>query len=146
MSERRAFFVAMGLLLLIPGIAGPTIGFLGIDGLAALFRIEGGTSAAPALRNHLRAIGWMFFSLVPLVVWSLRDLRPRAGAFRIVMGCAFLAGFARLTGRLVDGSTGVLPMALMIIELVVLPALLWWHSRLLRAEPATAARRPMPTP
>jgi hypothetical protein len=75
----------------------------------------------------------MFVVVVPLVIWSLRRMRERAGAFRIVFGCAFLAGFARLTGILVDGSPGLAPTIFIGIELVAIPALLLWHARLLQA-------------
>jgi hypothetical protein len=66
------------------------------------------------------------------VIWSLRDMKQRAGAFRIIIACAFVAGFARLTGYLVDGWPGVIPIGIMVIELAVMPALLLWHQRLLR--------------
>jgi hypothetical protein len=70
---------------------------------------------------------------VLLVAWSLAALRERAAVFRIVVGCAFVAGFARLTGWLVEGYPGLVPIGLMAVELVGMPVLLVWHARLVRA-------------
>jgi hypothetical protein len=130
--ELRAFYGVVGLILLIPSVAGLAGAFGGIEGLARLFGVEDPIVLAPLLRNNLRAICCAFFSWVPLVVWSLASLPERAGAFRIVAGCAFLAGFARLTGWLVEGYPGVVPVGIMTIELGVIPVLLLWHARLVR--------------
>jgi len=75
---------------------------------------------------------------VPLIAWSLARLSERATVFRIVVGCAFLAGFARLTGWLVDGYPGAVPAMLMVTELVGMPALLAWHTHLVRLERASS--------
>jgi hypothetical protein len=89
-------------------------------------------AVSPLLRNNVRAVCCAFFSWVPLVVWSLAALPERAGAFRIVVGCGFLTGFARLTGWLVEGYPGVVPVGFMMLELGVTPILLLWHARLVR--------------
>jgi len=133
MTELRAFQTSVGAVLVIPGIAGPVGGFLGIPTLAKLLQADA-PIIPPSLHNSLRAIVWMFFALVPIVVWSLRaaHLRERAGAFQAVVGCAFVAGFARMTGYAVDGWPGIIPVGLMTIELAGMPALLLWHRRLVR--------------
>jgi uncharacterized protein DUF4345 len=77
-------------------------------------------------------VTWMFFAFVPLVLWSFLRLKERAGCFRIIIGCAFVAGFARLTGYLVDGWPGFIPISILCIELGVMPILLLWHRRLIR--------------
>src|SRR5205823_6475148 len=69
---------------------------------------------------------------VPLVIWALAALPDRAGAFRIAFGCAFVAGFARLTGYVVEGYPGVAPVVFMTLELAAMPMLLLWHARLVR--------------
>jgi hypothetical protein len=95
------------------------------------------------VRNNFRAICFMFFAYVPLLLWTLAALPERATPFRIVIGCAFLAGFARLTGYLVDGYPGVVPVVFMALELAAMPLLLLWHARLVRLvreSPTSSAR------
>ena len=131
-SELRAFHWVVGSILLIPLVGGLVGGFGGLEGLAYLFAVDAPMVVSATLRNSLRAICIGFFAWVPLAIWSLTKLRERAGAFRILVGCGFLAGFARLTGWLVDGYPGVLVVGIMIIELVGMPLLLLWHGRLVR--------------
>jgi len=130
--ELRLFRVCVGLVLLIPAIVGPVTGFLGVNALARLLQADP-PSLAPSIHNSLRAVCWMFFAIVPVTIWSIRSLERGATVFRIIIGCAFVAGFARLTGCLVDGFPGVLPVVIMSIELGVMPLLFVWHRRLLRA-------------
>lgn len=131
--EMRLFWIAVMALLAIPLTAGPIGAFGGLEGLAALFRQRGEIVAPPGLRNNLRAIAWMFVPAAPVIIWSLRSLEARAGAFRIVAGCAVLAGFARITGWIVDGAPGVAPTVIICLELGYLPLLLLWHARIVRA-------------
>jgi hypothetical protein len=144
-SELRAFQGIVGIVLLIPLFAGGTGAFGGLEGMAHLFFVDPAMVIAPLLRNNFRAICCAFLSWVPLVVWSLAALGERAAVFRVIGGCAFLAGWARLTGWLVEGYPGAVPAGMMAIELVGMPVLLLWHARLVRASaPSTeaAARRP----
>jgi hypothetical protein len=101
--------------------------------MARLFGVDDQIVLSPLLRNNVRAVFFMFFVWVPLVIWTLAALPERAGAFRIAFGCGFLAGLARLTGYLVDGYPGLAPVVLMTLELVGVPILLLWHARLVRA-------------
>lgn len=137
--ELRLFQAVVGLVLLIPLVAGPVGAFGGLEGLAALFGVDGPIGLAPSLRNHLRAICWMFFGYVPLVAWSLGAPVERAAVFRIVIVVAALAGLARQTGALVDGPPGAVAVALRMLEFFFMPALLLWHTRLVRR-----LRRPRP--
>lgn len=132
-AELRAFYLVVGAVLLIPLLVGPIGAFGGLEGLARLFGVEPEIVMAPALRDHLRAVTWMFLGYVPLAIWSLRSRQERAGAFRIILAFAFLAGFARLTGWLVDGFPGPIPLVIMGIELAGMPILFAWHRRLLRS-------------
>jgi hypothetical protein len=144
--ELRLFYGVVGLILLIPSVAGLVGAFGGLEGIAYLFGVEEPIVISTLLRSNLRAVCCAFFSWVPLVVWSLVALPERAGAFRIIVGCGFLAGFARLTGWLVEGYPGVVPVGIMAIELGVMPILLLWHARLVRlarwnkGQPPTATR------
>jgi hypothetical protein len=129
-AELRAFRGVVGLVLLIPLIGGLVGAFGGLEGMARLFRVDPEIVVAPTLRNNFRAICCAFVSWVPIVIWSLAALPERAAVFRIVVGCAFVAGFARLTGWLVEGYPGGVAVGIMAIELAGMPVLLLWHARL----------------
>ena len=131
-SEVRAFYGVMGVLLLIPAVAGLVGAFGGISGMSQLFGAAPEHSVHPVISNNFHAVCFAFFSWVPLLVWSLQSLADRAAVFRIIVGCAFLTGFARLTGWLVEGYPGAIPAILMGLELTGMPALLLWHGRLVR--------------
>jgi hypothetical protein len=131
-SELRAFHAVVGLVLLIPLFGGLAGAFGGLAGMARLFGADPELVVAPVLRNNFRAICGAFVSWVPLVLWSLASLRERAAVFRIVVACAFLAGFARLTGWIVEGAPGPIAAAIMTIELAGMPLLWLWHARLVR--------------
>lgn len=130
--EMTAFRAVIGIILFIPLTVGLAGAFGGLEGMARLFGVQGQIVVPAGLRSNFRAISFMFFMTAPLVIWTLAAFTPRAGAFRIVFGCAFLAGFARLTGYLMDGSPGIIPAILMILEFVLMPILLLWHARLAR--------------
>jgi hypothetical protein len=130
--ELRAFYAVVGLLLLVPLVGGLAGAFGGVEGMARLFGVDDPIVLAPLLQNNFRAVCCAFFSWVPLVVWSLAALPERAGAFRIIVGCGFLTGLARLTGHLVDGYPGLVPVVFLALELGGMPILLLWHARLVR--------------
>ena len=130
--ELRAFYGVVGAILVIPLVVGLVGAFGGLEGIALLFGVDRQIVISTSLRNSLRAICFMFFALVPLMIWTLAALSERAVAFRIIVVCGFLAGFARLTGYLVEGYPGVMPMMLMTIELAGMPILLMWHLRIVR--------------
>src|SRR5207249_10736967 len=105
-KEVRAFKAVVIAITLIPLIAGAVGAFGGLEGFAALFHEDRHAVLAPGLRNHLRAISWMFLAIAPTLWWTLGALRERRQTFRIVVGFAMLAGFARITGMVVDGYPG----------------------------------------
>ena len=131
-SELRAFYGVIGVVLLIPLVGGLVGAFGGLGGMARLFGTDSKIVISPVLKNNFRAICCAFVAWVPLVIWSLAALVERAGAFRIIVGCAFLAGFARLTGWVCEGYPGIVPAEIMAIELGLMPILLLWHAMLVR--------------
>jgi hypothetical protein len=129
-AELSAFWAVTALVLLIPLVVGAAGSLGGLEGLAALFRLDERLVVPASLRNSLRAICWMFFALPAIVVWTLRSLVERAWGFRIVTGFAAAAGLVRLVGWRIDGDPGTVPIVFTVLELVLLPACLVWHWRL----------------
>ena len=131
-DELRMFHTVVGVVLLIPLVGGLVGTFGGLAGMARLFGTDSEMTISPVLRSNFRAICSAFLSWVPLLLWTMARPVERAGAFRIIVGCAFLAGLGRLTGWIVEGYPGFIPVLLMIIELVVMPTVLIWHAGLLQ--------------
>jgi len=138
-TETRAVRTVVYAVLLIPLIAGTVAAYGGLEGFAALFHESRTVVLAPALRDHVRAITWMFALLAPLVWWTVQDLAARATPFRLIMGWAAAAGIVRIVGMIVDGYAGVLACIFTGMELVLLPILIVWHARLVRRTLAAAA-------
>jgi hypothetical protein len=132
MTQEKAFKAVVIAITLIPFTAGLVGAFGGVEGLCALFGEDRHVVLAPGIRNHLRAICWVFFVLAPTLWWTLGNLRERAQTFRIVVGFTALAGFARITGIVVDGNPGPPAIIFMTMELVALPLVLVWHARLVK--------------
>jgi hypothetical protein len=126
-------------------VAGLVGAFGGPKALAYLFGADDESVISPSLANNFRAVCFAFFSWTPLMIWSLAVLPERAAVFRIIVACAFLTGFARMTGWMADGYPGFIPAALMTLELSGMPLLLLWHARVVRilrtehAQPAVPA-------
>jgi len=131
-GELRAFRVLTCAILLIPLVVGLVGAFGGLEGLAALFAEDRRVELAPAIRDHLRAVCWMFFGLVPLVGWTLVKPVERAMPFRIVVAVAIAAGVVRVIGAIVDGNPGLIAFVFAAMELGVLPVVLIWHSSIVR--------------
>jgi hypothetical protein len=132
-AERGTFHAVVGVVLLLPLVAGLVGAFGGMGGMARLFGVDEPLVAPPLLRNNFRAIAAAFASWAPLVVWSLAAPAERAAVFRIIVGFGFVAGLARATGWWAEGDPGPIAAGIMAIELVGMPLLLLWHARLVRA-------------
>lgn len=130
-AERRAFHAVVGVVLLLPLVAGLVGAFGGIEGMAWLFGVDDPLVVPPLLRNNFRAISAAFASWFPLVVWSLAAPAARAAVFRIIVGFGFVAGLARATGWWSEGDPGPIAAGILAIELIGMPLLLLWHARLL---------------
>ncbi len=114
-----------GLLILVGaiGVAGGGIGVvLGPVTGAAPQQIS------PSTSSEYRFLSGVWFSLGCVLWWSLRQPVARRAVTRIVVICGIAGGVGRLVSLLIDGWPGPFIVAL-VVELVVLPALLWWHSR-----------------
>ena len=130
-SEVRLFKLVLIAVTLIPLVVGPVAGVFGLEGFAALFGDDDPIVVSAGLRNHLRAIVWMFLALAAAMWWMLGDIVARGTGLRIVLGFAIAAGVMRLIGRFVDGSPGPIATAIMAIEFLLV-LVLFWHVRLVR--------------
>ena len=85
----------------------------------------------PVLDSQNRFYGTIFMGYGVLLFLCATDLRKYALLFRILGGFIFLGGIARLISAALHGLPTSPVVGLIIIELVVVPLLLWWHSKVL---------------
>ncbi len=70
-----------------------------------------------------------------LIWWSLRRPEQRADVTRAILAIASLGGVARLVSAAVTGWPHPVFIGALVLEVVVVPLVIWWHVR-------TFARRP----
>jgi hypothetical protein len=87
--------------------------------------------ADPALDSQARFYGAAFMGYGATLYVSLTDLARYAAVFRIVGGFLVLGGLARLLSVALSGVPGPPILALIGVELGLVPLVLWWHSRVL---------------
>ncbi|MFG2053283.1 DUF4345 domain-containing protein [Micromonospora sp. NPDC048930] len=127
---------ALGTVPVVSGLAGLLIG--------PAF-IPGGTSTPVSVDNNYRFIDAYWLAAGVAIWWSLFRLEERAIVTRAILVIAVVGGFGRLMSVLAVGwPTPVFGTAL-VLELVALPLVVWWHARVVRAagrhrEPATEAQ------
>jgi hypothetical protein len=108
-----------------------------IGGLAGAV---GGASALPGNRDRLdastdsefRFLSAAWFAIAPLIWSILPDAERRPAQLRIVGGGIVLGGVARLRGWRRAGRPHPVMVAGAALELVGIPALLAWHTRVVR--------------
>jgi hypothetical protein len=85
----------------------------------------------PVLDSQARFYGAAFMGYGAALYVSLTDLVRYAPVFRIVGGFLVLGGLARLLSLALSGVPGSPILALIGVELGLVPIILWWHSRVL---------------
>ncbi len=85
----------------------------------------------PVLDSQNRFYGTIFMGYGVLLLLCATDPRKYALLFRILGGFIFLGGIARLISAALHGLPAPPVVGLIVIELVGVPLLLWWHSKVL---------------
>jgi hypothetical protein len=91
--------------------------------------------ADPVLDSQARFYGAAFMGYGAALYVSLTDLARHAATFRVVGGFLVLGGLARLLSVALSGKPGPPILALIGVELGLVPLVLWWHSRVLARLP-----------
>jgi hypothetical protein len=91
----------------------------------------------PILDSQVRFLGTVWFGYGVLMCVCARDLKKYAGLLRTALLLVFLGGIARLASIVVVGMPGSIPGVLiistvLIAELLLMPALLWWQRRVMQ--------------
>jgi L-lactate permease len=98
-------------------------------------------AAAALLDNKLRFLYAIWFSVGVLLLAMLPRIEQHTFATRFIGLAVFLGGVGRLVSVLVVGAALPRLWASMVVELAVVPLLVWWQARVARDHAATDASR-----
>lgn len=105
---------------------------LGTDALLGA-HVPIGALKDPALDSQNRFYGTVFMAYGPLLFLCATDIRAYASLFKILAWFLILAGIGRVISEVFCGMPSAFIVALLVIEVVVIPILLVWHARVLRS-------------
>ncbi|GAB3164232.1 hypothetical protein GCM10027059_19980 [Myceligenerans halotolerans] len=108
----------------------------GVAVLSGLLGIVGGPAALPGgepvnatVDSQYRFANVFWLAAGLLVWWSLRRPERRREVTRVVLAIAAVGGVARLVSVLVTGWPHPVFAGVMVLELAVVPLVVWWHVR-----------------
>lgn len=120
---KRALVVVLAVLGAVPVATG-------------LLAIIGGPTAAPgggpttaSIDSEYRFVNVFWLGAGLILWWTLRRAAERALVTRVVLVIAASGGLARLLSWAVVGPPHPVFIATIGLELVVVPLVIWWHSR-----------------
>lgn len=117
----KTVIVFLGLIAFFSGGAGV---FLGPE------YMPNGVSPDASLDSQYRFANVFWLAAAPALWWSVRDLYNRRHVTRVVLFIAIVGGFARLLSVFITGWPFIAFTAAMILELVGVPLIIWWHYKI----------------
>lgn len=89
----------------------------------------GGGPVPPTIDNEFRFAHVIWLAVGVILFWTLRRPAERALVTRVLLVVALCGGLARLISIAVVGLPHPVFIAANSLELIVLPLVIWWHSR-----------------
>ena len=129
----RVFTIVLKVLASVPVLVGLSHLFMGLGSdalLGAKLPLE--VLSDPVLDSQNRFYGVIFIGYGTLIFLCASDVRKYSSVLRIVAGFIFLGGFGRLVSIVLFGLPTPPVIALIAVELIGVPLLLWWHFRVLQ--------------
>lgn len=117
--------LTVGLLSLIPIVAGAAGVLLGPAML-------GVTAPATDLDSHFRYLSGIFLGVGLVFMWTAPAVERRSAGFRLAAGLVITGGLARLLSLVVAGQPSLPHLLGLVMELGVVPLLVFWQSRVAR--------------
>jgi len=124
-TERTALLATLALLGALP-VASGTVGIT-----RSTAGLPGGSASPSTVDSEYRFLNVFWAAAGGVVWWSLRRPEERASATRLVLALAATGGLPRLLSWVRTGPPHPVFRATLVLELVVVPAVLWWHRRVL---------------
>jgi len=122
----------MGRLILIAVIA--VLGTVPV--LSGLLGMVGGPGAAPggeavnaSVDSEYRFTNAFWLAAGLLIWWSLRRPQERAAVTRVILAIASLGAIPRLISVAVTGWPHPVFIGALVLELFIVPLVIWWHVR-----------------
>ena len=130
-SGKRLLQVTVAVLGLVPVVAGGTGIALGPAAIAdmALWPVD--------LDSHYRYMSGIFLALGLAFYATIPDIERKTVMFRVLGAMVFAGGLSRLLSLLIVGLPSWPHVAGLILELIVVPLLVFWQARVARHGPTT---------
>ena len=89
----------------------------------------GGGPVPPSIDSEFRFVNVIWLAVGVILFWTLRRAAERALVTRVLLVIAACGGFARLVSLAVVGWPHPVFIGAIILELVIVPLVIWWHAR-----------------
>jgi len=129
----RAFKIILAIMLIVPFSTGAANFLAG----AAVINLSGSVPPLsldalnnPSLNSQLRFLGAIWFSSGVLAVFFLKDIERYVTLARVVLISIIVGGIGRVISAVQFGLPSPIFVAAMLVELIAVPVMLWWHFRL----------------
>jgi len=136
--ERKIFQLLILILAIICFVPGGASAFGGLNGSAALGGGEMIFNADSILRgfadNQYRFGFGVFFAQGIALLFFLRNIELNSTVFRFVVLALFIGGLGRLSNIMEFGLVDPQVIGPTVIELIIVPLLALWHSRVINTE------------
>ncbi|MBB4686988.1 DUF4345 domain-containing protein [Amycolatopsis jiangsuensis] len=126
-KSRKALVMTLGLLGAIPVASGLSGIFGGPE------RAPGGGRTTPSVDSEYRFVNTFWTAAGLVLWWSIQRPEKRAAATRTVLGTAAVGGLPRLLSARRAGAPHPVFRAATVLELLVVPVVLVWHTIVMRA-------------
>jgi hypothetical protein len=133
---RRTLLVLIAVLGTVPVLSG----LLGIVGGPAALPDGEAVNATVDSEYRFTNVFWLAAGL--LIWWSLRRPQERAAVTRVILAIASLGALPRLISVAVTGWPHPAFVGALVLELFVVPLVIWWHVRAFPLRAGTDPVRP----
>ncbi|ESY82745.1 membrane protein [Mesorhizobium sp. LNHC220B00] len=131
MSGKTALQVVVGLLAATPVL-------VGVEGIVSGPEFLHVAAPWPVdLDSHFRFLSGFFLAIGLAWYSCIPSIETKAERFRLLAACTFAGGLARLVSLLLVGAPSLGHVAGLFVELMAVPALVWWQRHVVNKASGT---------